>query len=225
MFRADRRGATVLGPSPRPGEGEPLRRLLDGLRGADRRRPACPRRGHRRRSPRCCGGGSRSSRSARPGATRAVAGWQAGRPSKARWASVPAAALLPAGVHRRAPRRGRGLAHDAARPAARPRPPPRARAGAVGRRGRRGRAAPDGRGPGGARAAGRGDARRSMRRRRRRSSVAAGGAWTVAPGPGGGASRSPTCSAARACGPWAGTTRGSSRRSARSRTRTSGGRS
>ena len=94
QFRADRPGATVLGPSPLTGEGEPLRELLDGLRDADndaRRALAVATATlaevlRRRVEVVEVGQG---------GATRAVAGWQAGKPSKARWASVPAAALLP----------------------------------------------------------------------------------------------------------------------------------
>jgi hypothetical protein len=94
LFRPGRPGPTVLGPSPAAGGGEPLRDLLDGLRGGD-------------------GDGRRSLAVAtatlaevlrrrvevveigQTGATRVVAGYLAGRPSQARWASVPAAALLP----------------------------------------------------------------------------------------------------------------------------------
>jgi hypothetical protein len=94
QLRPDRQGATVLGPSPLAGEGEPLRELLDGLRGGGddgRRALGAATRTladvlHRRVEVVEIG---------QSGATRAIAGWQAGKPSRGRWASVPAAALLP----------------------------------------------------------------------------------------------------------------------------------
>jgi hypothetical protein len=94
QFRPDRAGATVLGPGPLTGDGEPLRELLDGLRGVDddaRRAMGIATATladvlHRRVEVVEVG---------QSGASRAVAGWQAGKPSNVRWASVPAAALLP----------------------------------------------------------------------------------------------------------------------------------
>jgi hypothetical protein len=94
LLRADRPGATLMGPSPLAGGGEPLRDVLDGLRAGDDdgRRALAAATGTlaevlRRRVEVVEIGQS--------GGFRGVASWTAGRPSKARWASVPSAALLP----------------------------------------------------------------------------------------------------------------------------------
>ena len=94
LFRPDRPGPTVLGPSPTAGDGEPLRELLDSLRGGeqDGRRALATATAtlaevlHRRVEVVEIG---------QAGASRVVAAYTAGKPSQARWASVPAAALLP----------------------------------------------------------------------------------------------------------------------------------
>ncbi len=94
LFRPDRAGPTVLGPSPLTGGGEPLRELLDGLRGGD----------HDGRRALAAAAGTLAEVLRRrvevveigqSGATRVVAGFAAGRATSPRWASVPAAALLP----------------------------------------------------------------------------------------------------------------------------------
>ncbi|HYO43368.1 MAG TPA: hypothetical protein VES19_09240 [Candidatus Limnocylindrales bacterium] len=94
QFRPDRPGATVLGPSPVRDGGEPLRELLDGLRGGD----------HDGRRALAAGATTLAEVLRRrievveigqSGATRVVAGFTAGRALPTRWASVPAAALLP----------------------------------------------------------------------------------------------------------------------------------
>ncbi len=95
LFRPDRPGPTVLGPSVAAGGGEPLRELLDGLRGgggADGRRALAAAATVlaevlRRRIE--------VVEIGQHGATRVVAGFFAGRASPTRWASVPTAALLP----------------------------------------------------------------------------------------------------------------------------------
>lgn len=94
LFRPDRPGSTVLAPSPSVGGGEPLRNLLDGLRGSvgDGRRGLATATATlaevlRRRVEVVEIGQS--------GATRVVAGYSVGRQSEARWASVAAGALLP----------------------------------------------------------------------------------------------------------------------------------
>ncbi len=90
----DRAGSTVLGPSPLADGGDALRDLLDGLRGGsdDGRRALAAATGTLaevlRRDVEVVEIGQ-------GGATRAVAHWRAGAVSRARWASVPAAALLP----------------------------------------------------------------------------------------------------------------------------------
>jgi hypothetical protein len=94
QFGPDRPGATVLGPSPTRDGGEPLRELLDGLRGDGR---------DGRRS--LAAGATVLAEVLRrrievveigqSGATRVVAAFTAGRAGPTRWASVPAAALLP----------------------------------------------------------------------------------------------------------------------------------
>ena len=94
LFRPDRPGPTVLGPSPTVGGGGPLRELLDSLRGGeqDSRRALATATVtlaevlHRRVEVVEVG---------QSGASRAVAAPGAGTPEQARWASVPAAALLP----------------------------------------------------------------------------------------------------------------------------------
>lgn len=94
MFRPDRPGPTVLGPSPARDGGEPLRELLDGLRGGD----------HDGRRALASGATTLAEVLRRrievieigqAGATRVVAGFIAGRAMPTRWASVTAAALLP----------------------------------------------------------------------------------------------------------------------------------
>jgi hypothetical protein len=91
---ADRPGSTVLAPAATAGGGAPLRRLLDGLRGGtdDGRRALAAATGTlaevMRRSVEVVEIGQ-------SGATRAVASWSPGGRADVRWASVPAAALLP----------------------------------------------------------------------------------------------------------------------------------
>ena len=94
LFRPDRPGPTVIAPSPAAGGGEPLRELLDGLRGAtnDGRRTLAIAATTlaevlRRRID--------VVEIGQAGAARVVAGFAAGRTLPTRWASVPAAALLP----------------------------------------------------------------------------------------------------------------------------------
>ncbi len=94
LFRPDRPGPTVLGPSPTAGDGESLRDLLDSLRGGehDGRRALAAATATladvlRRRVEVVEVG--------QTGASRSVAAPGAGKPEPARWASVPAAALLP----------------------------------------------------------------------------------------------------------------------------------
>ncbi len=95
QFRPDRPGATVFAPSPARDGGEPLREVLDGLRGAA---------GHDGRRSLATGATTLAEVLRRrievveigqAGATRIVAGFTAGRTLPTRWASVPAAALLP----------------------------------------------------------------------------------------------------------------------------------
>lgn len=94
MLRPDRPGATMLGPSPASGGGEPLRRLLDGLRGGERD-------GRRALATATATLAEVLQRRVevveigQSGASRAIAAYAPGRPSEARWASVPSAALLP----------------------------------------------------------------------------------------------------------------------------------
>lgn len=94
MFRPDRPGPTVLAPSPVTANGDPLRELLDGLRGGEHdgrralatatatladvleRRVEVLEIGH-------------------SAGVRAAAAWGPGRPAVARTAVVPGAALLP----------------------------------------------------------------------------------------------------------------------------------
>ena len=123
------------------------------------RRPATgARRAARAPSPTCSTGGSRPSCWATTPAARAVASPAAGGE-----ASRPGCAVVPrrrrrAGRPRRRRRRRRPrVVHGAGRPAPRPRPDARAADRAVGRRGRRGRRAADGRRAGGPRSARRGD--------------------------------------------------------------------
>jgi len=94
LFRPDRPGPTVLAPSPTVGGGEPLRALLDDLRGGadDGRRALAAATGtladvlQRRIEVVEIG---------RSGATRAAAAWTAGTVAVPRTANVPEAALLP----------------------------------------------------------------------------------------------------------------------------------
>ncbi len=95
LFTPGRPGPTVLGPTPGVGGGEPLRELLDGMRGGehDGRRALAVATATlaevlRRRVE--------VVEIGQEGATRALAAWRMGRPTETRWASVPAAALLPA---------------------------------------------------------------------------------------------------------------------------------
>ena len=94
LFRPDRPGPTVLAPSPAVGDGEPIRALLDGLRGGehDGRRALAVATGTladvlRRRVE--------VVEIGRTGATRVVAGWAAGEAAVPRVAIVPEGALLP----------------------------------------------------------------------------------------------------------------------------------
>ncbi len=94
LFRPDRPGPTMLAPSPLDDDGEPLRALLDGLRGeqddARRALAAATRslaRVLRRRVEVLEIGQS--------GGSRTLGGWQPGSESWVRTASVPRAALLP----------------------------------------------------------------------------------------------------------------------------------
>lgn len=94
LFRPDRPGPTVLAPSPAVGGGEPIRALLDGLRGGehDGRRALAVATGTladvlRRRVE--------VVEIGRTGATRVVAGWTAGEAAVPRVAIVPEASLLP----------------------------------------------------------------------------------------------------------------------------------
>ena len=94
LFRPDRPGPTVLAPSPAVGGGEPLRALLDDLRGGadDGRRALAAATGtladvlQRRIEVVEIG---------RSGATRVAAAWTAGTVAVPRAANVPEAALLP----------------------------------------------------------------------------------------------------------------------------------
>jgi len=94
LFRPDRPGPTVLAPSPAAGGGEPLRSLLDSLRGGtqDGRRALVAATGtladilQRRIEVVEIG---------QAGATRAAAAWTAGADAVPRVAIVPEAALLP----------------------------------------------------------------------------------------------------------------------------------
>lgn len=94
LFRPDRPGPTVLAPPATTGAGEPLRTILDGLRGgdADGRRALAAATGTlarvlRRRLEVLEVG--------RSGGARVAAGWQPGGAPEVRTASVAAAALLP----------------------------------------------------------------------------------------------------------------------------------
>ena len=94
LFRPDRPGPTVLAPSPAAGGGEPLRALLDSLRGGanDGRRALAAATGTladllQRRIEVVEIGQS--------GATRTAAAWTAGAAAVPRIAIVPEAALLP----------------------------------------------------------------------------------------------------------------------------------
>ena len=95
LLREERQGSTVLAPGATAGGGVPLRRLLDGLRGGrdDGRRALATATGTLaevlRRNVEVVEIGQ-------SGATRVVASWSVGGGSDVRWASVPAAALLPA---------------------------------------------------------------------------------------------------------------------------------
>ena len=94
LFRPDRPGPTVLAPSPAAGGGEPLRALLDGLRGGahDGRRALATATGtladvlQRRIEVVEIG---------QTGAARTAAAWTAGAAAVPRVAIVPEAALLP----------------------------------------------------------------------------------------------------------------------------------
>ena len=223
LFRPDRPGPTVLARRPPRGDGEPLRELLDEPARRRARRPAGPRRRRRRRSPRCCSGASRWSRSASPGACRAVAACTAGTPGRSRVGDRPGRRPRcrppSSDAHLDAVAR---LAHDPPGPAPRAGPPARAGARPLGGRGRRRRAAPAGRGR--AAALGRLVAATPALRTRLRRRISS---WRrAAPGASRRArpsrSRWPTSCGAPACGRSAWTTRGCSRRWGRSRTRTSG---
>ena len=94
LFRPDRPGPTVLAPSPAADGGEPLRALLDGLRGGD---------GDGRRSLAITASSLAQVLRRRvevlevgqSGGSRTVASWQPGLEPEVRTASVARAALLP----------------------------------------------------------------------------------------------------------------------------------
>ena len=181
LFRPDRPGPTVLAPSPAVGGGEPLRALLDDLRGGtqDGRRALATATGTladvlQRRIEVVEIGQS--------GAARAAAAWTAGS------AAVPRRGVRPRGRARaRAllgcpPRRGDGLAHDPPRPPPRAGPAAGARPRSLGRRGGRRCAAPA-RGRAGRPRAARGRDAGLRRVPGSGSRRGGGGAWNVAPGP------------------------------------------
>ncbi len=94
LFRPDRPGPTVLAPSPAAGGGEPLRALLDGLRGGE----------HDGRRALSVATGTLADVLQRrievveigqAGATRTASSWTAGTAATSRVAIVPEAALLP----------------------------------------------------------------------------------------------------------------------------------
>ena len=94
LFRPDRPGPTVLAPSALAGDGEPLRELLDGLRGGE----------HDGRRSLAIASGTLAEVLRRrievleigqTAGVRICAVPQPGRPTTVRWAVVPAAALLP----------------------------------------------------------------------------------------------------------------------------------
>jgi hypothetical protein len=94
LFRPDRPGPTLLAPMPTTGGGEPLRALLDGLRGG----------GHDGRRALAAATGTLADvlrrrvevvEIGRSGGTRTAAAWTADSPAEARIAIVPEAALLP----------------------------------------------------------------------------------------------------------------------------------
>ena len=94
LFRPGRPGPTLLAPSAAVGGGEPLRALLDGLRGGD----------HDGRRALAVATGTLADvlqrrvevvEIGRAGATRVAAGWTAGEAAVPRVAIVPEAALLP----------------------------------------------------------------------------------------------------------------------------------
>lgn len=95
LFRQERPGATVLAPAPTTGAGEPLRELLDSLRGGD---------DDGRRAIAAATGTLAEAFERRvevvevgqSAGLRAAASWTVGRRSSARSALVPAGALLPA---------------------------------------------------------------------------------------------------------------------------------
>lgn len=95
LLRPERPGATVLAPSPLVAHGDPLRELLDRLRG--------PEDDGRRALVRATATLAEVLQRrvelveiGQAGATRAIASWRAGRSSPVRFGVVPAAALLPA---------------------------------------------------------------------------------------------------------------------------------
>jgi hypothetical protein len=94
LFRPDRPGPTVLGPSPTENGGEPLRALLDGLRGgdADGRRALAAATGSLARVLRRRVEVLEIGRS---GGSRHAAAWQPAADLELRTASVASAALLP----------------------------------------------------------------------------------------------------------------------------------
>ena len=91
----DRPASTVLAPAATAGGGIPLRRLLDGLRGGsdDGRRSLAAATATLAEVLRR---GVEVVEIGQSGASRVVAGWSPGGGADVRWASVPAAALLPA---------------------------------------------------------------------------------------------------------------------------------
>ncbi len=91
----DRAGSTVLAPSATAGGGAPLRRVLDGLRAGedDGRRALATATATLAEVLRR---GVEVVEIGQSGATRALATWSPGGGADLRWASVPAAALLPA---------------------------------------------------------------------------------------------------------------------------------
>lgn len=94
LFKPDRPGPTLLAPAVSAGDGEPLRELLDALRGGDRD----GRRAVAAATATLADVLGRRVEVLEVGQTaglRAVAGWTAGQPSKVAWAIAPSAALLP----------------------------------------------------------------------------------------------------------------------------------
>jgi hypothetical protein len=95
VFPPDRLASSVLAPAAAAGGGAPLRRLLDGLRGGrdDGRRALATATAT---MAEVLQRGVEVVEVGQSGAMRAVASWSSAGGAEVRWASVPAAALLPA---------------------------------------------------------------------------------------------------------------------------------